>query len=41
MHTLLAANGFQVAELPSYDQALPVLQRLGVTPSGFRGIVIG
>jgi diguanylate cyclase (GGDEF)-like protein/PAS domain S-box-containing protein len=41
MHTLLAAKGFQVSELSEYDQALPLLERLGSTPAGFRGLVIG
>jgi diguanylate cyclase (GGDEF)-like protein/PAS domain S-box-containing protein len=41
MHALLASKGFQVSELHSYTQALPVLQRLGVIASGFRGVVIG
>ena len=41
MHTLLAGKGFHVSELSAYAQALPVLERLGTTTSGFRGIVIG
>ena len=41
MHSLMAGKGFDVSELTAYDQALPVLERLGTTPAGFRGIVIG
>ncbi|HZP65969.1 MAG TPA: EAL domain-containing protein [Rudaea sp.] len=41
MHSLLASKGFAVSELHTYDQALPVLERLGTTPAGFRGVVIG
>jgi len=41
MHALLASKAFQVSELQSYAQALPVLQRLGTTSAGFRGVVIG
>ena len=41
MHSLLAGKGFHVSELNAYDQALPVLERLGATSAGFRGIVIG
>jgi diguanylate cyclase (GGDEF)-like protein/PAS domain S-box-containing protein len=41
MHSLLASKGFQVSELLDYGQALPLLQRLGSTPAGFGGIVIG
>ena len=41
MHTLLAGKGFHVSELSAYAQALPVLERLGTTTSGFRGIVVG
>jgi diguanylate cyclase (GGDEF)-like protein/PAS domain S-box-containing protein len=41
MHSLLGGKGFHVSELTAYSQALPVLERLGTTTSGFRGIVIG
>ena len=41
MHALLTSKAFQVSELQSYAQALPVLQRLGTTSAGFRGVVIG
>jgi len=41
MHALLTSKAFQVSELQSFAQALPVLQRLGATSSGFRGVVIG
>ncbi|MDE2258580.1 MAG: EAL domain-containing protein [Xanthomonadaceae bacterium] len=41
MHALLAARGFAVSELSDYAQALPLIERLGSTTLGFRGIVIG
>jgi diguanylate cyclase (GGDEF)-like protein/PAS domain S-box-containing protein len=41
MHALLAARGFAVSELSDYGQALPLIERLGSTTLGFRGIVIG
>jgi diguanylate cyclase (GGDEF)-like protein/PAS domain S-box-containing protein len=41
MHTLLGAKGFQVSDVADYAQALPLLQRLGSSSAGFRGIVIG
>lgn len=41
MHALLAARGFTVSDLSDYAQALPLIERLGSTTMGFRGIVIG
>lgn len=41
MHALLAARGFAVSELSDYTQSLPLIERLGSTTLGFRGIVIG
>ena len=41
MHSLLAAKGFQVTDLADYAQLLPLLQSLGRSTAGFRGIVIG
>ncbi|MGH8041036.1 MAG: EAL domain-containing protein [Rudaea sp.] len=41
MHALLAAHGFAVSELSDYAQALPLIERLGSTTLGFRGIVLG
>ena len=41
MHALLAARGFAVSELSDYAQALPLIERLGSTTMGFRGIVLG
>src|SRR5262249_10931892 len=37
----LTGKAFQVSELQSFAQALPVLQRLGATAAGFRGVVVG
>ncbi|MBS0556504.1 MAG: EAL domain-containing protein [Proteobacteria bacterium] len=41
MHALFAARGFAVSELSDYTHALPLIERLGSTTMGFRGIAIG
>jgi diguanylate cyclase (GGDEF)-like protein/PAS domain S-box-containing protein len=41
MHALLSSKGFHVTELPDYAEALPVLESLGSSAAGYRGIVIG
>lgn len=41
MRALLVSRGFDVSELSDYAQALPILDKLGTTSIGFRGMAIG
>ncbi len=41
MNALLTAKGFEVTELPEYEKALPLLERLGSGQNGARALVIG
>ncbi len=41
MNALLTRKGFQVSELQNFGQARPVLEHLGATSAGVRGIIVG